>query len=193
MSYKRILAVTVSVLAFLAVNSVSLAEQLHGPTHGETLVAVVRHATLDYWDVEAAMDAGYGLFHGCVSGPQEGAMGVHLVNGNLVGDGALDANQPEALIYEPRNGQLRLAGVEYVVIAEDWNAMHATPPMLKGQVFQYVGAPNRYRLPAFYELHVWAWKHNPSGTFSDWNPLVSCDDFTADEMTALPEATNIGD
>ena len=30
-------------------------------------------------------------------------------------------------------------------------------------------------LPAFYELHVWAWKDNPTGTFADMNPTVSCD------------------
>ena len=38
----------------------------------------------------------------------------------------------------------------------------------------------RFGLPAFYELHVWAWKANPSGTFADWNPTVSCDDYNAD-------------
>jgi hypothetical protein len=38
-----------------------------------------------------------------------------------------------------------------------------------------VPEPNRYRLPAFYELHVWAWEDNPNGSFADWNTLVSCD------------------
>jgi hypothetical protein len=45
-----------------------------------------------------------------------------------------------------------------------------------GQHFHYVGSPNRYGLPAFYELHVWAWRDNPNGTFADWNPKVSCAD-----------------
>ena len=27
----------------------------------------------------------------------------------------------------------------------------------------------------FYELHVWAWKQNPTGAFADNNPKVSCD------------------
>ncbi|TIO10603.1 MAG: hypothetical protein E5X89_09450 [Mesorhizobium sp.] len=36
-------------------------------------------------------------------------------------------------------------------------------------------APNRYGLGAFYETHVWAWKGNPTGTFADMNPNVSCD------------------
>jgi hypothetical protein len=92
----------------------------------------------------------------------------------------VDASHPEALIYEFRNGQLRLVGVEYVVIAEAWDATHETPPTLMGQVFPYVGAPNRYRLPGFYELHVWAWKNNPNGMFTDWNPKVSCATYTQD-------------
>ena len=40
---------------------------------------------------------------------------------------------------------------------------------------QYISTPNRYGIPAFYELHVWAWKHNPQGSFADWNNHVSCD------------------
>lgn len=24
------------------------------------------------------------------------------------------------------------------------------------------------------DLHVWTWKHNPSGQFSEWNPTVHC-------------------
>jgi hypothetical protein len=34
--------------------------------------------------------------------------------------------------------------------------------------------PNRYGLPAFWELHAWVWRHNPNGLFDDWNPRVSC-------------------
>ena len=26
----------------------------------------------------------------------------------------------------------------------------------------------------FYLLHVWQWKHNPTGRFVDWNPRVVC-------------------
>jgi hypothetical protein len=26
-----------------------------------------------------------------------------------------------------------------------------------------------------FQLHVWVWKHNPSGMFEDWNPTVNCD------------------
>jgi hypothetical protein len=93
-------------------------------------------------------------------------------------DGALDATRPEALLYEEKNSQMRLVAVEYVVIAEAWHAANEAPPVLMGQLVNHVGAPNRYGIPAFYELHVWAWKHNPNGVFADWNPSVSCADFT---------------
>jgi hypothetical protein len=29
-------------------------------------------------------------------------------------------------------------------------------------------------------LHVWAWKGNPKGAFSDWNPQVSCVEYTGE-------------
>jgi len=140
-------------------------------------VATVRAATERFQNIETAKAAGYALLHGCVSGPQEGAMGVHFANGSIVGDGALDASRPEALLYEVHDGRYELLGVEYVVIAEQWDAQHQAPPVLMGQLFNYVSSPNRYGLPNFYELHVWAWRSNPSGTFADWNPTVTCDDY----------------
>ncbi len=177
MNKKRFLLTAFIVLSFFALTSVALASSQKAVAGGN-LVETVRQATRSFRNVDAAQTAGYGLFHGCVSGPQEGAMGIHYVNGDLVGDGEIDASHPEALIYEIRNGRLQLVGVEYVVIAEAWDANHETPPTLMGQVFHYVGAPNRYRIPAFYELHVWAWKPNPSGMFTDWNPNVSCEDYS---------------
>ena len=145
-----------------------------------TLVDTVRQATARFKDINKAQQAGYGMFHGCTSGAQDGAMGVHFANGALVGDGEVDAQQPDVLLYEPKDGKLQLTGVEYLVLADAWNAKHDTPPVLQGQMFNFVGAPNRYRLPAFYELHVWAWKSNPTGVFSDWNAHVSCEEFTGD-------------
>jgi hypothetical protein len=148
-----------------------------------TLFSVVREATGPFRHLEAAEAAGYGLLHGCVSGPG-GAMGVHYANGDLVGDPALDATRPEVLMYEWRNGQPRLVGAEFVVIAEAWDAANPAPPVLGGQLFSYTGAPNRYGIPAFYSLHVWAWKHNPAGVFADWNPNVICSQYTGDDDAA---------
>ena len=104
-------------------------------------------------------------------------MGVHYGNATLLADGALDATQPEVLVYAPRNGRLQLAAVEYVVLAEQWDAANDHPPILQGQHFHYVPAPNRTGLPAHYELHVWAWERNQNGTFADFNPRVRCDSY----------------
>jgi hypothetical protein len=141
------------------------------------MVRAVREATAALRDPQAAEAAGYALSSGCVSGPEEGAMGVHYGNAVLLGDGLLDVTKPEVLVFEPRNGQLQLGAAEYVVIAEQWDANNEHPPVLNGQHFHYVPAPNRAGLPAHYELHVWAWKRNPHGTFADWNPRVSCDNY----------------
>ena len=54
-------------------------------------------------------------------------MGIHYVNGALVGDGEVDATKPEALIYEPWKGGLRLVGVEFIVDAAAWKAHHDDP------------------------------------------------------------------
>lgn len=140
------------------------------------LIRLVRRATRQFIDVNAAGPAGYGPAFGCVSGPDHGAMGIHYVNGPLVGDGEIDASHPEALIYEPVGNRRRLVGVEFIVDAGTWLAAHDNaPPMLEGQAFQFVNSPNRYNLAPFFELHVWAWRDNPLGAFVDWNNQVSCE------------------
>ena len=143
------------------------------------LVKIVREATERFQDVEAAKAEGYVLQFGCVSGSDSGAMGMHFVKGALVGDGDIDATRPEIVIYEPQpNGQLKLIGADYLVLADAWNAKHAAPPELMGQLFHLFEAPNRFGLPAFYTLHVWAWKDNPTGTFVNWHANVSCNAFS---------------
>ena len=66
---------------------------------------------------------------------------------------------------------------DYLLIADAWNAKHPAPPELNGQLFHLFETPNRFGLPAFYTLHVWAWKENPKGAFSNWHPKVSCDSY----------------
>jgi hypothetical protein len=99
-------------------------------------------------------------------------MGVHYVNAALL-SGPIDPSQPQALIYEPSsNGQYKLVGVEFIILASALPANSA--PEVDGHLMQYFDAPNRYGLPAFFELHVWAWRDNPQGPFVDWNNHVSC-------------------
>ena len=147
----------------------------HAPAPAK-LVRLVREATRQYIDVNAATAAGYGPFLGCVTGPDHGAMGVHYVNGALL-NGELEVSHPQALIYEPlESGKMRLVGVEFIIDQATWLASHSnTPPSLEGQVLQFVDAPNRFNIPAFFELHVWAWRDNPQGAFVDWNNHVTCE------------------
>ena len=143
------------------------------------LIRVVREATERFRDVAAAQAEGYGLMFGCVSGPDAGAMGLHFVNLALVADGVLDPTRPEIIIYEPLpNGRLRLIGADFLVFAADWHATQMATPELMGQLLHLFESPNRFGLPAFYTLHVWAWKDNPNGTFVNWHPGVSCDSFS---------------
>ena len=176
MKNNYVVLISLVALSLLVATSVALASA--NSSKPATFPEMVRQATAQFKDVRKA--TGYELLHGCVSGQQEGAMGIHFANGTLVGDGKLDAMTPEALLYEPKDGKLQLVGVEYVVIAADWDAKHPTPPVLMGQLFNYSGAPNRFGIPPFYELHVWAWKNNPAGVFADWNPRVSCEEFVGD-------------
>jgi hypothetical protein len=146
------------------------------------LVRVVRTATARFFNVAAAEAEDYHLLFGCVSGPDFGAMGMHFVNMSLVGDGEIDATRPEIVIYEPQpNGRLRLIGADYLVFADAWDATHSSAPELMGQLFHRFDAPNRFGLPAFYTLHVWAWKDSPTGTFVNWNANVSCDAFSGQQ------------
>jgi hypothetical protein len=142
------------------------------------LIRVVREATERFQNVWAAENAGYQLQFGCVSGSDSGAMGMHFVNGPLVMDDVLDPTHPEIVIYEPiGNGRLRLIGADFLVLADVWHQHHSGPPEIMGQLLHLFDAPNRFGLPAFYTLHVWAWKENSNGAFVNWHPDVSCERF----------------
>lgn len=127
----------------------------------------VRAANDRFKDVAVAVAEGYGPIP-CASSAQGGAMGIHYVNGDYLKDGAIDIKKPETVMYEPMpDGSLALVAVEYIAFKG--------PASLEGQLFSFNSAPNRYGLDQFYELHVWAWKPNPTGTFADNNPDVRCD------------------
>jgi hypothetical protein len=151
-------------------HSHALAPQHHELTPDQqnkasALIKIVRESTARYKDVSVAQAEGYALQFGCVSGSDNGAMGLHFVNGDLVNGGVIDATRPQIVIYEPSpSGHLRLIGADYLVLADAWDKKHpADPPQLMGQLFHLFEAPNRFGLPAFYTLHVWAWKETQRG------------------------------
>jgi hypothetical protein len=146
--------------------------------NASALIKIVRESTERFKDVSVAEAEGYALQFGCVSGPDSGAMGLHYVNGDLVNRGVLDPTRPQIVIYEPTpNGGLRLIGADFLLLADAWDKKKQGQPELMGQLFHYWESPNRFGLPAFYTLHVWAWKDNPNGAFVNWHPKVSCEQF----------------
>jgi len=148
-----------------------------------SLIKIVRDSTERFKNVLVAQAEGYALQFGCVSGSDAGAMGLHYVNGALVNSGVLDATRPQIVIYEPMpDGGLKLIGADYLVLADAWNKKNSGPPELMGQLFHLFESPNRFGLPAFYTLHVWAWKDNPNGAFVNWHPNVSCQSFAGDKL-----------
>lgn len=145
------------------------------------LLQAVRDSTARFKDVSVAEAEGYSLLFGCVTGPDYGAMGLHYVNLSLVASGVVDATKPQIVIYEPKpDGHLELTGADFLVLADPWDKAHPGQgaPQLMGQLYHYFESPNRFGLPPFYTLHVWAWKPNPNGAFVNWHPNVSCAAFS---------------
>jgi hypothetical protein len=139
------------------------------------LIHDVRGATVQYRDLDTAVEAGYGKFLDCFQHGPELGMGQHYVNGDLLGDDVLDPLTPEALVYEPReDGTLILSAFEYIVVADVWdpNDEGREPPMLYGQEFKL--KTNIPDTPPIWALHIWLWAHNPEGMFADYNPYIVC-------------------
>jgi hypothetical protein len=144
-------------------------------------LAAAKQATAQFHDLAKAEAVGYGKFADaagieCIESAA-GGMGVHYVNGSLVGDAVLDVTRPEALVYEPKpGGGLRLAALEYIVFKSVWEeAGNVSPPSLLGRQFDFTDSPNRYGIPPFYALHAWVWRSNTSGALEPWNPRIDCD------------------
>lgn len=154
--------VTVVSLASIASGVVAQQQQ-----HGVTLVDKVRAANDRFKDASVAASEGYVAIP-CASGVDGGAMGVHYVSETLLKADTIDIAHPQAVMYEPgADGKMTLIAVEYIT--------SKGPAQLQGHLFNFMGAPNRYGLGPFYELHVWAWKQNPRGAFADMNPNVTCE------------------
>ena len=76
----------------------------------------VTGATAKFYNLAVAKHAGYGLLKdkqgiACIamdSMPNMGAMGVHYAKSALVGDGKIDPQTPEALVYAPAGKKLQL-------------------------------------------------------------------------------------
>jgi len=139
-------------------------------------------ATAKFHDIDVATAAGYNVTvedlakKTCIAQAGAGGMGVHRLDPTLL-DEKINPQHPEALVYEPTdNGRMKLVALEYIVFQSAWEQAHGagSVPALFGQPFMLTPAGNRFGLPAFFALHSWIWKPNPSGLFQPWNPRVIC-------------------
>jgi hypothetical protein len=122
-------------------------------------LALARSATAIYHNVDRAIADGYMRAGDSVPGE-----GIHYANFALI-DGNFEIERPESLIYmEGPNGQLRLAGVEYLVLQE---FSTEAPDGFSGD--EDVWRDNSEGLQSW-ELNVWIWLHNPDGMFAAKNP-----------------------
>lgn len=133
-------------------------------------------AAARYHSIEQALAAGYVRGSACEQIPGVGGMGFHYVNPALLRDPTLDPEQPEILLYAPKeNGKLELVAVEYFRADADQNRdTTGDRPSLFGQPFDGPMLGHAPGMPIHYDLHVWLYEANPNGTFAQWNPNVSC-------------------
>jgi hypothetical protein len=135
----------------------------------------LRQAVDPLQELAAAQQAGYTVIvkhptkgFSCLFDAQLGAMGVHYLQGALVDDTVI-VTSPEVLIFEPQeDGSSEFVAVEYI-IPFSIRAETEPPPVLFGQQFK------QNHTFDLWALHAWVGRDNPSGTFADYNPAVSCE------------------
>ena len=173
---RHIAAVTVLAAMLVAAPAAALAQSPDpgaSPDPNAAALDAVRQATVSYNLLSNAIADGFvpfsttgGTTPTCFDS-QGAGMGVHYVKGV---DGTVDANHPEAMVYEVSPfGDTRLVAVEYVVpqeLVEDEQGNVQNLPELFGQKFH-----KNPTLP-LYILHAWIWEANPDGMFADFNPRV---------------------
>jgi hypothetical protein len=145
------------------------------PITDETHLAELRQVTAQFHRIEDAKAAGYSTqITPCWAHHSAGGMGYHYGKTSLF-DATVDLLQPETVIYEPQaGGHMKLVGMEYIVPLDAWAAAGhnltdaSDVPQLLGQKY------TRHSFLPIFKLHIWLWENNPSGTFADWNPKVTC-------------------
>jgi hypothetical protein len=137
-------------------------------------LAGLRQATAHLQQFERAAGAGFDTpLLDCMELPGTGGQGQHYGNMNRIPNAVIEEFAPELVMYEPqKNGRMRLVGIEFIIpfaFLPYTQESAANPPSLHGIDFM----PNQGL--ELWALHVWLWKHNPSGMFASWNPDVTCE------------------
>lgn len=166
-------------------------------------IAKVRAVTAKYKDVNVALAEGFvPADSGCVSAAHEGlpaewgAMGIHYIHPAMLKitkteprvDGMAthtDFMKPSILLYEPQaDGSLVLVAVENLVFQKAWKeAGNNAPPTFAGRTWDAMAddpateADEAHQFEPHYDQHVWAFRDNPGGALTPFNPNVTCEHF----------------
>jgi hypothetical protein len=147
-----------------------------------------RSVTARYRDEKMALLDGFVPTIKCESlGPEDGAMGIHYLKAaQYFTPHQPSVETPEALLYMPEaTGARRLVGLEYALpVSQDGvpyygidppdRARINPPPVLFGHSYDGPMQGHVPGQPWHYDLHVWAWSHNPRGMFAQHNPQETC-------------------
>lgn len=182
----------------------------------EPTLEELRAATERYQDVGVAIAEGYILdpTNTCETAdllgyPAEmGGMGIHYFRPDLLGISGppasrvsgtgthVDFHQPAVLIYEPQaDGSLRLGAVENLTFRAAWEAAgHTEPPSYQGVTFNLMAddpdtpIDEAHMFEPHYDLHVWVHMENPNGTFSQFNPNLTCEHHVSEAAMATEQS-----
>lgn len=187
------------IAAFLAATALQFPSVAAEPprTQPYESLSYIRAQTARFQDVNVALAEGYFPASDCDAAPpgKSGSMGVHFIrpdllkvqpqpNGRMGGMGThTDFREPGILLYEPRpGGKWELVGIENLVFADAWEAAgNKKPPSFRGRDYNYMednpATPQdeAHNFERHYDLHVWLYRKNPTGTYEPWNPDVTCE------------------
>jgi len=166
-------------------------------------LAAVKAATERFRDLAVALGEGYvrDPMNVCDTAemlgepPELGVMGVHYLRPDLLGitgppnprvSGSgvhTDFLQPAVLIYEPQeDGSLELMAVENLAFRAAWQeAGNVEPPSFHGVPFDMMeddpstDLDEAHMFEPHYDRHVWLFRDNPNGMFSQYNPNATCE------------------
>jgi hypothetical protein len=176
-------ALSIAAAAALVVASSALAGTSTKQATLTPQLARTKAALARFRSVAAAKEAGYVATGPCEMSPTSkgqssfgGVMGVHFVNDALLKSGKLDAKRPPILVYTPTaGGGFQLVAAEYFRPDRDQSTKtDGDRPTLFGRAFDGPMLGHFPGMPVHYDLHVWLWKHNPSGLFAPFNPEAHC-------------------
>jgi hypothetical protein len=197
----KLAAYAVLLASGIGVSALAIAPDVFGISSEPNLDAV-RAATERFQDVNVALAEGYirDPMNICdtaemMGRPAEyGVMGIHFFRPDLLGittppnprvngNGThTDFNQPAVLIYEPQeDGSLELVAVENLVFIKAWEEAGFTGrPTFQGVPFDLMrddpatALDEAHNFEPHYDLHMWLYRDNPRGTFTQFNPNATC-------------------